>query len=61
MLEKTIHLLIKALIIGVLINIGLQHFSTTPLPYPDNTILRSQAPDQAPLDTEFHATNQAEK
>ena len=61
MVEKTIRLFIKALIIGMLINIGLQHVSTTPLPYSDNTILHGQAPDQAPLDTEFHVTNQAEK
>jgi hypothetical protein len=61
MLQKTIHLVIKALIIGVLINTGLQHVSTGPLPYADDTALRGQAPNQVPLNTEFHVTNQAEK
>lgn len=61
MLQKTIHLFIKALIIGVLINIGLQHVSTNPLPYTDDTALRGQAPNPAPLNTEFHVTNQTEK
>lgn len=61
MLEKTIHLVIKALIIGVLINVGLQHVSTTPLPYSDNTALREQASDLTPLSSEFQVTNPAEK
>lgn len=61
MFQKTIHLIIKALIIGVLINIGLQHVSTNPLPYTDDTPLRGQASNPLPLNTEFHVTSQAEK
>lgn len=61
MLGQTIRLFIKALIIGVLINLGIQYVSTTPLPYSENSALHKQAPDQAPFDTEFHPTSQAEK
>lgn len=61
MLGQTIRLLIKALIIGVLINLGLQHVSVAPLPYPENTALHRQVPAQAPLDTKFRTANQAEK
>ena len=61
MLGKTIRLFIKALIIGGLINLGLQYVSTTPLPYPENTALHRQAPNQVPLDTDFQTANQAEK
>jgi hypothetical protein len=61
MLEKTVYLIIKAFVVGVLINIGLQHVSTTPLPASGDTILRENASDQNPLNTEFHVTNQMEK
>ena len=61
MLEKTVQLVIKALIIGVLINVGLQHVSTNPLPYSDNTALRDQASELIPLSSGFQVTNPAEK
>ncbi len=61
MLEKTIQLVVKALIIGVLINIGLQHVSTNPLPYSKNTAFHNQASDLPPLSSGFQVTNPAEK
>lgn len=61
MLGKTLRLFIKALIIGVLINLGLQYVSVTPLPYSENTALHRQAPDQVPLDAKFQTANQAEE
>lgn len=61
MLGKTLRLFIKALIIGVLINLGLQYVSVTPLPYYENTALHQQAPDQVPLNTDFQTASQAEK
>ena len=61
MLEQTIRLFIKALIIGVLINLSIQHVSTTPLPYSKNVTQPGQAFDHAPLKIQFHTTSQAEK
>ena len=60
MLGQTIRLFIKALIIGVLVNLSLQYASTSTLPYSENTTLYKQALDQAPLDVEFQATSQAD-
>ena len=61
MLAQTVRLFIKALIIGVLLNLSIQHVATTPLPYSENVILPEQAFDHAPLKTQFHTTSQAEK
>ena len=62
MLGKTIRLFIKAFIIGVLINLGLQYMSITPLPYSESTALHRQAPDQVPFDnTEIQTASQADK
>ena len=60
MLGQTIRLFIKALIIGVLVNLSLQYASTSTLPYSENTTLYKQALDPAPLDVEFQATSQAD-
>ncbi|GIK38851.1 MAG: hypothetical protein BroJett011_26840 [Chloroflexota bacterium] len=61
MVGKTLRLFIKALIIGVLINLGLQYVSVTPLPYSENTVLHRQAQDQVPLDANFQTANHAEE
>jgi hypothetical protein len=61
MTGKTIRLFIKALIIGTLVNMSIQYVSTPPLSSPENSSLHKQAPRQAPLNTEFQATDQAEK
>jgi hypothetical protein len=61
MLGQTIRLIIKALIIGVLINLGIQHASTTPLPYSENSALHKQGPEKTPFDTKFHPTGRVEK
>lgn len=62
MLGKTIRLFIKALIIGVLINLGLQYVSITPLPYSENTALHRQSSDRVPLNNpDFQPASQAEK
>ncbi|MBE7550385.1 MAG: hypothetical protein HS126_04815 [Anaerolineales bacterium] len=61
MLGKTVRLFVKALIIGVLINLGLQYVSVTPLPYSENTALHRQAPDQVPLNAKFQTANQTEE
>ena len=61
MLGQTIRLFIKALIIGVLINLGIQHVSTNPLPYSENSALHKQDSEQTPFDTEFHPTGRVEK
>jgi hypothetical protein len=61
MLGKTVRLFIKALIIGVLINLGLQYVSATPLPTYENTALHRQAPGQVPLDAKMHTVNEAEE
>lgn len=61
MLGQTIRLFIKALIIGVLINLSIQQVSTSPLPYPENSALHNQEIDQTPANAKFQVTNQAEK
>lgn len=62
MVEKTIRLFIKALIIGVLINLGLQYVSVVPLPYSENTALHRQTSDRVPLNsTDFETASQADK
>ena len=57
MLRQTVRLFIKALIIGVLVNVGLQQVSTGPLPDTENTTLQRQAPLQTPLNSKFNASN----
>jgi hypothetical protein len=48
MLEQTVRLFIKALIIGVLVNVGLQQISTGPLPDNENSAHQRSAPHQMP-------------
>ncbi|HXV44908.1 MAG TPA: hypothetical protein VEC96_17725 [Anaerolineae bacterium] len=48
MLEQTVRLFIKALIIGVLVNVGLQQISTGPLPDNENSAHQRSAPQQMP-------------
>jgi hypothetical protein len=48
MLEQTVRLFIKALIIGVLVNMGLQQISTGPLPDNENSAHQRSAPHQMP-------------
>jgi hypothetical protein len=61
MLEKTIHLFIKALIIGVLVNIGLQHATAEPLPTQQNISTQRQILDQElPTNSPFHTSNPAD-
>jgi hypothetical protein len=61
MLGKTVRLFLKALIIGVLINLGLQYVSATPLPASENTALHRQAPNQIPLNAKFQTAKPAEE
>jgi hypothetical protein len=44
MLEQTIRLFIRALIIGILIHIGLQHIATIPALTTERTTLQHQIP-----------------
>lgn len=60
MLGQTVHLFIKALIVGLLVNVGLQQISTvSPLPLEQTTL-----PHQVPLihssanNTELHLSDQ---
>lgn len=61
MLENTIRLFIKALIIGVLINLGLQYIAPSPLSQSENTALHKPVPDQVPTNAEFQVTRQTEE
>jgi hypothetical protein len=47
MLKQTVQLFIKALVIGVLINLGLQQMAARPLPADENTL--QQYDQQSPL------------
>ena len=60
MLGPTIRLFIKALIIGVIVNMSLQYVSSNPLPYSENATLHKQLPEQAPASIDFQVTSQAE-
>ncbi len=53
MLGQTLHLFIKALFIGLLVNIGLQYISTVPSIPVEHTII----PDQVPLRSHLPANN----
>jgi hypothetical protein len=58
MLGQTVRLFIKALIIGVLVNMGLQQISTGPLLDNENSALQRSAPHQMPLNSNFSPPNQ---
>jgi hypothetical protein len=64
MLGQTLHLFIKALIIGLLVNIGLQHISAAPPIAVEHTILPDQVPLRSDLpvnNTEPHLSDQIDK
>ena len=62
MVGQTIRLFVRALIIGVLVNMSLQHVSATPVPTSDEDVMLEQK--QSPLsrsrsESEVHFSNQA--
>lgn len=62
MLGQTVHLFIKALIVGLLVNVGLQQISTvSPLPV-QQTILPHQIPliHSSANNTELHLSDQVD-
>jgi hypothetical protein len=56
-LGQTVQLFIKALIIGVLVNMGLQQISTGPLPDNENSSSEISAPSNA-LNSHYNPPNQ---
>jgi hypothetical protein len=59
MLKPTIQLFIKALIIGVLVNLSLQHVASTPLQADEKPALHyEQLLKQTPTDPNLHFSDQ---